>query len=285
MAHFKVVVSGDTLEQYVYKNGSTASKRTPPDYDHVPDNKDKPDTRFQSSISRSRLNIRRLISCNQNAWGADPLFITFTFADNITDLSTANPLWKRFVRSYSYSLGYRLKYLTVVEFQKRGAVHYHSIFFNVKQESQSLSPIQGKAKGTITEKINTSRTNALNYHRDAFKEELIRHWSHGFVDVKKITKVQSVGGYIAKYLQKDVMDKRLLGEKVYFTSRGLIKPKILASYERLVKSYPHDHVDHELLGSYILQREKEESYNTHFQGPVIYSRFKIISQTHVENRF
>jgi hypothetical protein len=31
----------------------------------------------------------------------------------------------------NYHIGHALKYVSVVEFQKRGAVHYHAVFFNL----------------------------------------------------------------------------------------------------------------------------------------------------------
>ena len=48
-------------------------------------------------------------------------------------------------------------------------------------------------------------------------------WGHGFIKINAIDCVDNVGAYICKYMQK-TDDKRLLGRKMYFNSRGLNKP-------------------------------------------------------------
>jgi hypothetical protein len=91
-----------------------------------------------------------------------------------------------------------------MEFQKRGAIHYHAIYFNI--------PYIGGLRKIVAET-----------------------WSHGFINLQSVRHVKSLGAYISKYLQVDLDDKRLCGKKAYFGSRGLIKPKEFHNEENIAK--------------------------------------------------
>ena len=62
-------------------------------------------------------------------------------------------------------------------------------------------------------------------------------WGNGFVWIRNLLKandgkpVDNVGAYIVKYMDKDMIDERLVGKKAYFTSRNLKRPEII--YENL----------------------------------------------------
>jgi hypothetical protein len=85
----------------------------------------------------------------------------------------------------------QIKYVVVPEFQKRGAIHYHVLFFN------------------------------LPYIK---ANELRKIWKHGFIKVNAIDQVDNVGAYISKYMGKGVEDKRMYGKKCCWGSRGLLEP-------------------------------------------------------------
>lgn len=123
--------------------------------------------------------------------GITSKFVTFTFADNIQDLKTANYEWKKFKQRLNDYFDKDIKYLVVIEFQERGAIHYHVVFFNIPFVRQDV---------------------------------LSRLWGNGYVWINKIDNVDNVGAYVCKYLTKDTMDHRLRGKKCYFCSRGLYKP-------------------------------------------------------------
>jgi len=243
MAIQKVVISGTVLEIYDQERRSYGKSA---DYNSVDSANPSHDplSRFSSSISRSRLSIRRLIDCNLSS--KDPAkFVTFTFADNVTDLSRANYLWKIFLKDLRRRLGYAPKYITVVEFQKRGAVHYHSIFFD-------LPLVFGE-------------------------RHFLRSWKNGFISVRRINRIRSIGGYLSKYLTKETLDDRLTGQKAYFTSRSLLKP-ITYVYNRsriTLSPYPLFHDEH--IGTYNLVQESTRQYSSPYTGSVNYARYKIIS--------
>jgi len=149
--------------------------------------------RRESNLHSCRQRIRRMIDSNVGQYGEITKFITFTFKENETNLSRANKEYGLFIKRLNYDLKLRSRYITVVEFQKRGAIHYHTLFFNLPYIDQIAPRI---------EKV----------------------WGHGGVDVKAIRHVGRIGAYVTKYIQKDVFDARLAREKAYFCSKGLLKP-------------------------------------------------------------
>ncbi|WP_235341175.1 rolling circle replication-associated protein, partial [Anoxybacillus thermarum] len=143
------------------------------------------------ALQRARKNLRRLINANVDAWAERVKFFTLTFKENVQDIKMANYEFKKFRQRLEYHLELKLKYVAVIECQKRGAIHYHMVTFNMPYVPHA---------------------------------DLERIWGHGFVKVNAIDEVDNVGAYVTKYMTKDNDDERLKGEKCYFSSRGLIKP-------------------------------------------------------------
>lgn len=147
------------------------------------------------NIKQSALKLRRLINCN---CCDNDLFVTLTYKDNQEDIKLGKEDFKNFVKRWNYQRKKNnekpLKYVYVVEFQKRGAVHFHCIFFDV---------------GYIK------------------KKELSDLWGLGFVKVNKITHVDNVGAYVVKYMQKDLIDDRLTNSDLYGRSRGNLDEPII----------------------------------------------------------
>jgi len=221
--HDKVIISGDIIEFYHYekpqkRNKSKAEQKENkvPVADWIlegrkpgkgdawePEEYDLVYARFQNA-RRGKNKVRRLINSNvyqyidKNNKKIIPKFLTLTFADNVQEVSEANKIFSNFIHEINRKIFGRkdkrgLKYLVVMEFQLRGAIHYHVIFFN------------------------------LPYVKT---RELQRIWGQGIVHIKKLNNVDNIGAYISKYLTKDYDDDRLDGKKRYFTSCGLIKPYI-----------------------------------------------------------
>ena len=165
-----------------------------------------------SSLSRTRNTLIRLINANARMWFPEtdeviqPQFLTYTFVDeNMTSLLEANLLFTNYIKRLNYHIfGTKqsvAKYVVVPEFQKRGVVHYHAIFFNLPM---------------------------INSRKEFQTGEFATIWEHGFIKKKNISKIPNVGRYMTKYMTKDAMDRRLVGRKKYFSSRGLFKPEIIS---------------------------------------------------------
>jgi len=187
----RLVLCGKTFELYDYER-PYAYNRGPEARGDSPGDWSRPAERRLDNLRAVKQRVRRLISTNVSLSHEVPKFVTFTFARNVSSLPAANRLWRLFCKRFAYSFG-RQPYLSVVEFQKRGAVHYHVLYFAMPFTA-------------------------------GLKPKLAALWSHGFVHVKGIAHVRNVPAYLTKYLQKDLVDSRLAGQKAFFCSRGLAQP-------------------------------------------------------------
>lgn len=194
----RVIISGNVLEVFTFENGYSkgfqaknksgrASKTTTAETKK--ENREK-------VMYRARSRVRRLANANPQL----NKFFTLTFKDNVTDLKYANNEYKKFVlrlNRFCKKQGYgKLQYIAVVEFQKRGAIHYHILC--------NLPYINAKTLATI--------------------------WGNGFIKINKIDDVDNVGAYITKYMTKDEADDRLIENRSYFTSQGLSEPIEIENY-------------------------------------------------------
>lgn len=255
----KVYKSGNVIEVYRYQEsrvagfkdskgkGSGAKFLNIEDFvdkdtgeiNDVPVQDTKLESRAKSNI-RARNNIRRLALSNFS--GKESKFITFTFHDNVQDLEEANTYFKKFIKSLNYYLKKKglssLQYLTVIEFQERGAVHYHMICNGLPKYPNYKDIIE------LWRKANKGKG--------------------GSVKLEKIDHVDNVGAYIVKYMTKADADERLVGKKMYQCSKGLDKPLEIAGdqAEELIKElglegkkivYQNEYQDKHTLGKVTYQ--------------------------------
>lgn len=198
----KIVVSGNIIEVYQYEKGylkgynlsEGEKERKGRKMDFKSDNYE---IHRKQVLQRAKRDLRRIINANVNQYGEQftAKFLTLTFADNIQDLKVANKEFMLFIKRLNYKLFNTkksiIKYSAVVEFQKRGAIHYHVLLYNVP------------------------------YVRF---DKIAECWGHGDITINKIDNVDNIGAYVTKYMTKDNTDERLQGQKSYFNSRGLFKP-------------------------------------------------------------
>jgi len=129
-----------------------------------------------------------------------------------------------------------------MEFQKRGAVHFHCIFFNLHPDIE------------------------VSERKTRFIANL---WGHGFVDIERVRSARNVGAYVCKYLNKSADDERLRGKKFYSTTRNLFRPQTYTGefaqnkFERIMGE-----------SNLMLQAETQYAYNG---APVVYQNYKIMN--------
>lgn len=179
---------------------------------------------------RAKRKLHDSINSNAYAWTsisgkiAPPIFITFTFAKNMQDIEQANYEFTKFILRFNFFVNgdgkSYLKYIVVIEFQERGAIHFHALFFN------------------------------LPFIHN-IKTEVADLWGHGFVQVKAVKRIKNIALYMSKYMSKRFDDPRLRGKKCYFASKGLKKP-ILIYYDSLVNQIlsflPPDSIEFQKVG-------------------------------------
>lgn len=149
--------------------------------------------RKQKHYEQTRWEIARIVDCN---FDNKTKFLTLTFKKNIQDITIANREFKYFIQRLNYYLyqtkTQMLKYIATWEKQKRGAIHYHVIFFDfpfiAKEKSQDL-------------------------------------WSHGFIKINRIDvdSKENRGRYLSKYFGKD-LELKEHKKKAFFKSQNLKMP-------------------------------------------------------------
>lgn len=212
---YRIVISGHVVEAFKYahpigydlessRNKTKYRKRRALDEQEV----------TKSSLSRTRNRLIRLINANSRMWHdqsevIQPQFLTYTFQENVREVTLANPIFTNYIKRLNYqTFGTKqsfAKYVVVPEFQKRGAVHYHAVFFNLP---------------------------TINNRKEYKTGEFAELWGQGFIKKKDIAHVPNVGIYMTKYMTKEASDRRLVGRKKYFSSRGLLKPEVI-TYEHI----------------------------------------------------
>ena len=193
---YKAVRSGDVVEIYEYEYhvavGEPKRRVGPPEPETA---KEVNKVAYRKkALQRAGRELRRLVNANIGRHDGKDVFMTLTFVENVQDVKRANYEFKKFRQRLEYELKRKLKYVCVVEFQKRGAVHYHLVLFG-------LPYIPAKLVHQI--------------------------WGNGFVKLNLLDDVDNVAAYVTKYMRKsmdDEEDDRLKGLKSYFCSRGLYKP-------------------------------------------------------------
>lgn len=148
---------------------------------------------------RAKRKIKHLAWANSGAFKS---FITLTYAENFKDIDLSNKnlnvFQMRLKRAYP-----NIQFLGVMEFQKRGAIHYHFL---------------------CSEFIPADKLSDL--------------WGQGFVKINKIKNQQNLGQYIVKYMTKELYsDNRFFMKKKYFYSRNLKKPIVLINKNLIDKIF------------------------------------------------
>lgn len=192
------IVSKSTTEYFVnldgfyiydFKRGEVGKRR---DFDELSTLEQVQSIRRKERYYRDKIfYIRRLVDCNYDDKSS---FLTITFKENITDVKLAHNEFEKFMKRLKrYLKRTKIKYIATWERQKRGAVHYHIILFDVP-------------------------------FMDVNKLEEI--WGNGFVKINQIAKSVKqweIGVYLTKYFVKDI-DKKERYSNAYSKSRGLIEP-------------------------------------------------------------
>lgn len=193
---YKIVQSGHIVELYVFQyplvTGIRKEKKKKPVQLELPIENLREDEYKMQSMWRARNMIRRLVLSNFNN---NSKFVTLTFdpkkANFLSDIERCNNEYKKFIKRLNYSTGTKIKYLTVIEYQKNGNPHYHMVC------DLSYFPVS----------------------------KLIHVWNWGSVSIRNIEKVDNVGAYIIKYMVKD-FNKKFANHPLYLRSRGLLSPRV-----------------------------------------------------------
>lgn len=254
MGYTKFILSGDTLETYEYENEPPQRRKMGrPRKDDSDDsvlspsraNVDPTKTRTQANAIRSATSFRRLLLANFQGV-ENPVLFTLTYRENTRDISEAARDFTSFIQALRYRFGKGFKYVAVPEFQKRGAVHFHALFWGLPQ--------------AVLLQERQTRT-------------LAQLWSWGFIDVVFTDGSPRIASYLAKYMAKAFLDYRLFGRRAYYASRSMNRPIIVKGLTNVSLDYVLEEYDIDL--STDVSLELERSHETMYLGRSNYKKYNL----------
>lgn len=251
MGYTKIIISGNNVEKYEYEKEPrpVARGRRKRKINNGSESvgADRSDTlserqlgKRQDNARRTGLVFRRIVASNLSG-AMPPLLLTFTYKENITDINIGYKDYQSFIKALRNKFGKTFSYIAVSEFQKRGAIHFHALFWGLPSE--------------IFSQERKTRTIALI-------------WKHGYVFMKETDGNNKLSSYLAKYMVKAFTDPRLKNKKAYFASRNVKRPKIIAGED--FSFWP---VEEEYVGDRKPITDKE--YNTLRMGKCRYRHWNI----------
>lgn len=196
MGYTKTIQSGRTIEFYEFERELPShrfQKRRKPVglYDF------KALRRRGDNIQKQKKNFVRLVRANLTREEL-PIFLTLTMRE-ITTLEFAQNRFNLFIKQARQGMGKSFRYISVPEFQKRGAVHFHVIVF-------------GWPDKIIKDERRT--------------RYIAKLWGQGFVDLLITDGSPALAGYMGKYLSKALSDYRLGGKRGYNASHNVRRPAV-----------------------------------------------------------
>lgn len=204
----KVTISGPEVHIIRFKKPLWHDYRTAPPLRHKRDVSIKLATnplRRIDSVRRAKKRLRQLAMANAfygRSYYSAPVFVTLTIADGVLGDPTNKDWQQREWTKYCNKISAKYpnaQYLMVEELQKRGAVHYHILYFG------------------------------LGYnHMDDFKNA----WPHGSVDIQRVKHkhddILKIVNYLGKYMTKEFTTEswKQAGDRLFTCSHDLRQPKV-----------------------------------------------------------
>lgn len=159
----------------------------------------EPSPKREDNARRSAMVFRRLISANLGEC-SKPLLISLTYAENIEDIGQGHKDFNNFARNVRAKFGGQVRYIAVPEFQQRGAIHFHALFWGLP--SKKLARAERRTRLVAS------------------------YWGLGYVDLIMTDGNHKIAGYLSKYMIKGIRDIRMSGRKGYFCSKNIIRPLV-----------------------------------------------------------
>ena len=161
------------------------------------------------SASRSRQSLYDICKCNEFDF-----FVTLTFdaekVDRFDDKKTKRKYtqWVNYVKKQFPDMFF----VTVPEYHKRGALHFHMLVGGVTMEELKCVPALTK-RGKLKYK----------HGKQIFN---ITAWRWGFSTLSKVENSEASKHYICKYITKQHYDDRFFNKRRYYVSQNIKRPFI-----------------------------------------------------------
>jgi len=254
MSYNKIISYSDIVEIYEYTGTPTGKKpQTRPQVESgsedisvrgedIEQSEELKKVRTEANARSAVLAFRRLVASNLGV-GDEPVLFSLTYAENMQDFQQGREDFHAFARAIQYRFGNQVRYICVPEFQKRGAIHYHALFWGLPLDL------------------------AREERHTRFFASL---WGHGFADLIVTDGSHKLSSYLSKYMAKSFMDERLFSKKAYIASRNVERPKEIKN-DILVKYYTGD-CQPDLSTGQVLTKK---TYPTQWLGEGRYTKIKI----------
>jgi len=210
MGYNRFIKYGETFELYEYDREPLPARKRTTRVRHDDDGDSNMGADGKDSLSERQLGkrrdnaksaamaFRRLVSSNLTGT-EPPILVSLTYAENQEDLSIGYADFRSFIQALRYKFGKAFRYVCVPEFQARGAVHFHALFWGLPFE--------------LVSQERSTRTIAMM-------------WGHGFIDMIPTDGHEKISSYLAKYMSKAFTDPRLRNQKAYTASRNVLRPTV-----------------------------------------------------------
>jgi len=126
------------------------------------------------------MDFRRLVLANTIGFD-NPVLVSLTYREDTISIELSRKDLNAFAKRVCNFFGRSVRYIAVTEFQKRGAIHYHVMFFNLPRVDHSY--IQAE----------------WGYH----------------VWIENVYRTKGLYSYLVKYITKSFQDHRFKGKKRY----------------------------------------------------------------------
>lgn len=199
--------------------------------------------RSEESAKRATVQFRRLVGANLSRVER-PVFASLTYRENMESIEQARKDFKAFARRIQGMFGSSVRYISVFEFQSRGAVHFHVLLWGLPD--------------TIVASERDTRLVASI-------------WGKGYVDLVLTDGSPKLATYLSKYMSKMFLDQRLAGKKAYISSQNIKRP--VDDKNASVAMYFSGEVNPDLR-DYCISFEKE--YDTLWLGRAIYKQYQLL---------
>lgn len=221
-------------------------------------------SRRHDNIRNARRSFLRTVWANLDPTNP-PTFVTLTFAQ-VLSYEASSRIFTQFLARLRRKFGRKFRCIAVPEYQERGAIHFHCLFWDLPIDYEKESPHWETEEdfGRLESVKGGSRY-------------LQRLWLRGYVDCFTTDGHFAVAFYMAKYMSKFMQGKRINGDsavsakgkvipggkKAYYTTRNCMR-------SMSAKGFVVDEYMDELVDIHTPSLQQKE-YQTQFMGRCTYN--------------
>lgn len=189
----------------------------------------------EDNYKRKIQKLRDIIQSNFDIWTH---FITLSFDELLIDMEVARSRLKDWTKKMK-KIFPDFKYVYVVEFQKRGSIHFHivcSMDPGKKVSKEKFNKVRGSwdwgcnTNGIDIKGINFKYKYIPKELRDSANTEL-----RAIEASQKVKTIWSIGNYLTSYLKKDADSVLLFGNRMYGNSKGLKASIVITDAKKIAQ--------------------------------------------------